>query len=181
MEQEARMGGRKGGAEGGCGVRVCRGGALRWHLRWISAECLEGNQTRRGERWRGSEGRIRVAGSLWWREKRGEVLLEGSGGGKHGKDARHGLYRNRGTEGISSLPVTNIYGHFDHLLEANYRRTLGFPGLKPQGGPFCSTLFSLKSTNGGTRGAPKISLAGRLRAIRGVGEFISTLSAPYFY
>ena len=97
---------------------------------------------RRAERWSGTEGRIRVAGSLWWREKRGEVLLEGSGGGKHGKDARHGLYRNRGTEGISSLPVTNIYGHFDHLLEANYRRTLGFPGLKPQGGPFCSTLFS---------------------------------------
>ena len=97
---------------------------------------------RRAERLSGTEGRIRVAGSLWWREKRGEVLLEGSGAGKHGKDARHGLYRNRVREGISSLPVTNIYGHFDHLLEANYRRTLGFPGLKPQGGPFCSTLFS---------------------------------------
>ena len=52
---------------------------------------------------------------------------------EHGKDARHGLYRNRVREGISSLPVINIYGHFDNLLEANYRRTLGFPGLKPQG------------------------------------------------
>ena len=113
--------------------------------------------------------------------EKGTDLFEASAGGKHGKDARHGLYRNRVREGISSLPVTNIYGHFDHLLEANYRRTLGFPGLKPQGGPFCSTLFSLKSTNGGTRGAPKISLAGRLRAIRGVGEFLLTLSAPYFY
>ena len=113
--------------------------------------------------------------------EKGTGLLEASCGGEHGKDTTHGLYRNRVREGISSLPVTNIYGHFDHLLEANYRRTLGFPGLKPQGGPFCSTLFSLKSTNGGTRGAPKISLAGRLRAIRGVGEFISTLSAPYFY
>jgi len=58
MEQEARMGGRKGGAEGGRGVRVCRGGALRRHLRWISAECLEGNHKRRAERWWGVEGGI---------------------------------------------------------------------------------------------------------------------------
>ena len=74
--------------------------------------------------------------------EKGVGLLEASGGGEHGKDARHGLYRMRVYEDISSLPVTNIYGHFDHLLEANYRRSLGYPGLKPQGGPFCSTLFS---------------------------------------
>jgi len=89
--------------------------------------------------------------------EKGRGLLEGGGGGKHGKDARHGLYRNRVREGISSLPVTNIYGHFDHLLEANYRRTLGFPGLKPQGGPFCSTLFSHKNLQmGGLEGHHKL-------------------------
>ena len=57
-----------------------------------------------------------------WRQ----VVEEG-----HGKDTRPGLYRIRVDEGISSLPVTNIYGHFDNLIGANYGQIRGEPWAIP--------------------------------------------------
>ena len=68
-------------------------------------------------------------------------------------------------------------GYVDYMLESkSIGESWAIPGsMLQQGTLFAPDLvLPLKSTNGGTRGVPKISLAGWLRAIRGVGEFIFT-------